>query len=55
MSIYVCAFPVTTVKFFVNDGKLTQTIVDKAAFSPGVQIEHNVAVGNGISERSNAT
>jgi hypothetical protein len=47
--------PATTVTFLVNDGRYTQSIVDKGNFSPGVPIKHNFAVGNGISTLPNAT
>jgi hypothetical protein len=47
--------PATTVTFLVNEGKYTQSIVDKGTFSPGVQIKHNFAVGSDISAFSDAT
>jgi len=47
--------PATTVKFLVNDGKFTQSIVDKGTFGPGVQIKHTFAVDSNISALPNAT
>ena len=44
----------TTVKFSVNDGDFTQTIVDKGRFAPGVQIKHAFEVDSVNSELPNA-
>jgi hypothetical protein len=46
--------PVTTVKFLVNDGRFTQSIVDKGTFSPGVQIKHTFAIDGVIDALPNA-
>ena len=44
----------TTVKFSVNYGDFTQTIVDKGRFAPGVQIKHAFEVDSVISKLPNA-
>jgi hypothetical protein len=47
--------PATTVKFLVNNGRYTRSIVDEGTFSPGTQIKHSFAVDSGVSELSSAT
>lgn len=47
--------PATTVTFLVNEGRLTQSIVEKGTFSPGVQIKHNFAAGSGLDAFPNIT
>lgn len=45
----------TAVRFTVNGGRVSQSIVDKGTFRPGVQIDHNFTVAAGLDSFSAAT
>jgi hypothetical protein len=41
----------TTVKFLLNDGKYTQSVLDKGTFAPSVQLVHTFAADGGTRAR----